>query len=85
MGYLFPEQREDFAEKIVDAVGIDDSYVKETFIKHFITVQDMHLGQYEQDKICNWIRSGHSAEVRSFIKNNLNQPKEIYNFLAGKA
>lgn len=84
MAYLFPEQREDFAEKIIDAVGFDDDFVKETFKKEFVTVQEMYLGNYEIEKICDWIKSGHSAEARNFIKNNLRKPKEIYNFFKSK-
>lgn len=84
MAYLFAEQRADFAEKVIDAIGIDDDFIKETFKKEFISVQEMNLGNYEIDKICDWIRSGHSSEARNFVKDNLRKPKEIYNFLKSK-
>ena len=36
MAYLFAEQRADFAEKVIDAIGIDDDFIKETFKKGFL-------------------------------------------------
>jgi hypothetical protein len=84
MAYLFPEQREDFAEKIIDAIGIDDDFVKETFKREFVSFQEMNLGNYEMDKICDWIKSGHSFEARNFIKDNLRKPKELYSFFRSK-
>lgn len=86
MSYLFRPQREEFATKIVKEAGLENTYEGQLFIKNFSDFQNVNLGDYEKDNFFDWIKQSDSnrKEIRSTIKNKVNSPKEVYEFIKSK-
>jgi len=71
------EEREEFAELIVNAAGLNGTDAGNDFIKSFRGVQEIYGSNVWRDKVVSWIRGKGRNEIKNLIRNNPQEARAV--------